>query len=128
MFSFIILIIILVIIGYIVEKRSKAAADLRQKRREEVRELQRAAIAERWEELMDKYGDDEIVERLMNKQYWQGGTTEHVIDALGHPVDVDTKVLKAKTKQVWKYNRLGKNRYALRIHFEQDIVVGWDEQ
>lgn len=40
----------------------------------------------------------------------------------------DQKVLKTKTKEVWKYKPTGKNRYALKITLEDDEVIGWDQK
>lgn len=82
----------------------------------------------RREELIKKYGDAEIVTRIMKKMFWQGQTQEQLRDSLGRPLDTDEKVLKTKTKEVWKYNRVGKNRYGLRITLENGIVVGWDQK
>ena len=48
--------------------------------------------------------------------------------ALTPDLAVDNKVLKTKTKDIWKYNRTGTNRYGLRITVENDIVVGWDKK
>ena len=78
--------------------------------------------------LMEKYGDAELVDRLMRKMFWQGQSEEQLMDSLGRPLDIDQKVLKTKTKEVWKYNRTGKSRYALRITLENGEVVGWDQK
>lgn len=82
----------------------------------------------RRETLMSKYGDREIVDMIMKRMFWQGQTTEQLADSLGRPVDIDRKVLKTKTKEVWKYNQTGKGRFALRITVEDDAVVGWDKK
>ena len=79
-------------------------------------------------ELLAKYGDAEIVDRIINKMFWQGQTPAQLVDSIGNPVDVDRKVLKTKTKEVWKYNETGKGRYALRITVEDGEVVGWDNK
>jgi uncharacterized membrane protein len=78
--------------------------------------------------LMQKYGDEEIVRRLMGRVIWQGETEEQLIDSLGRPIAVDNKVLKTKTKQIWKYNQTAKNRYSLRVTLEDGVVVGWDKK
>ena len=39
------------------------------------------------------------------------------------PAPDDEKVLKTKTKHILKFNPTGKNRYALRITIENDVVV-----
>jgi hypothetical protein len=60
--------------------------------------------------------------------FWQGQTQEQLLDSLGRPADTDTKVLKTKTKEIWKYNRVGKNRFGLRVTVENGVVVGWDKK
>jgi hypothetical protein len=82
----------------------------------------------RREALMRKYGDAEIVDRIMDHRFWQGQTTEQLMDSLGRPADIDEKVFKTKTKQTWKYSPTGKNRFALRITVENGLVVGWDQK
>ncbi|EPQ8526777.1 DUF2845 domain-containing protein [Vibrio vulnificus] len=78
--------------------------------------------------LMTKYGNPEVVDRLMKKTIWEGQTEEQLIDYLGKPLDVDQKVLKTKVKETWKYDKAGKNRYNLRIIVENGFVVGWDKK
>jgi len=46
---------------------------------------------------------------------------------LGRPVEIDHMVYKFKTKQTWKYNRTGKNRFKVRIFLEDGTVVGWKD-
>jgi hypothetical protein len=41
---------------------------------------------------------------------------------------VDEKVLKTKTKSVWKYGYVAKNRYSTKFLIEDEIVVGWELQ
>ena len=82
----------------------------------------------RRDRLMEKYGDVDLVDRLMKKMFWQGQSEEQLIDSIGKPVDIDQKVLKTKIKEVWKYNKTGKGRYALRITLENGSVVGWDKK
>ncbi|MFC1337271.1 MAG: DUF2845 domain-containing protein [gamma proteobacterium symbiont of Clathrolucina costata] len=79
-------------------------------------------------QLMAKYQDEDLVERLMNNYFWQGQSASELIDSLGKPEDVDRKVLKTKTKEVWKYNHQGGKRYGLRITLDNDVVVGWDKK
>lgn len=75
--------------------------------------------------LLDKYGNTDVVERVMNGSVWIGQTAEQLRDARGAPVDVDETVTKAMISQVWKYQRRGQNRYALRVFLDNDVVVGW---
>lgn len=80
------------------------------------------------ERLMAKYCDEALVDKLMKGMFWQGQTEGQLLDSLGHPLDIDQKVLKTKTKEVWKYQETGKNRYALKIILENSEVVGWDQK
>lgn len=82
----------------------------------------------RREALLAKYGDAELVDRIMRRMFWQGQSQEQLVDSLGRPLDIDERVLKTKTKETWKYNRTGKNRFGLRIILENGIVVGWDQK
>lgn len=77
---------------------------------------------------MKKYNNESLVDKLMNGMFWQGQPKGQLIDSLGMPLDVDQKVLKTKTKEIWKYKATGKNRYALKITIEDGEVVGWDKK
>ena len=76
-------------------------------------------------DLMEKYGDEELVERLMAGKVWQGMPEEQLLDSMGKPAGMDQSVLKTKIKETWKYEHEGANRYALRIIVEDGLVVGW---
>ena len=78
--------------------------------------------------LMIKYNDENLVQRLMLGQFWQGQTSEQLTDSLGRPNDKSIQVLKSKTKETWKYQKTGTNRYALKIFIEDGIVIGWDQK
>lgn len=65
---------------------------------------------------------------IMKRMFWQGQTPAQLTDSLGCPVDIDRKIMKTKTREVWKYNETGKGRYALRITIEDGAVVGWDKK
>jgi len=82
----------------------------------------------RRKQLLTKYGDEEIVRRIMKKLIWEGQSKDQLIDSLGRPLDVDQKVLKTKSRETWKYQRTGKNRYRLRVVVENDIVIGWEKR
>ena len=75
--------------------------------------------------LMEKYGDPMLVERLMRREIWEGQTEEQLIDSRGGPSAIDQKILKTKTSNVWKYKRIGRGQYALRVFVENGLVVGW---
>lgn len=86
------------------------------------------AIEARRTALLAKYGDEQVVERIMNRVLWQGESREQLNDSLGAPVDTDEKVLKKCRREVWKYYQTGVNRFGLRITLEDGVVVGWDEK
>lgn len=74
---------------------------------------------------MEKFNDEKIVQAIMAHKYWQGQTAEQLEASLGEPEDIDPEIMKEKKREIWKYDRMGKGRYALRITLENDIVVGW---
>jgi hypothetical protein len=78
--------------------------------------------------LRSKYDDEQIVQKIFQGYFWNGQTEEQLYDSLGPPVDVDTKALKTKTKEVWKYGHRGGNRYGLRITLENGCVSGWENK
>lgn len=78
--------------------------------------------------LQRKYVDREIVNAIVNGRYWIGQTQEQLTDSLGSPEGVDRKVLKTKTKEVWKYRQVRKGQFALRINVEDGVVSGWDKK
>ncbi|MDD4915289.1 MAG: hypothetical protein PHW13_09685 [Methylococcales bacterium] len=78
--------------------------------------------------LRSKYDDEKIVQLIFKGHIWQGQTSEQLQDSLGSPVDIDYKLLKTKSKNIWKYHHRGANRYGLRVTLENDIVIGWDKK
>lgn len=83
---------------------------------------------EKRKRLMDKYGDEVVVNNIMTNSVWIGQNLHQLIDSRGQAEDVDVKVLKTKKKEIWKYGHQGGNRYRLRITIENGIVVGWDSK
>jgi hypothetical protein len=75
-----------------------------------------------------KYHNEELVQKIFNGYLWQGQTEEQLRDAIGEPQAVDRKILKTKTKETWKYQHQGANRFGLRITVEDGYVVGWDKK
>lgn len=78
--------------------------------------------------LQQKYADDEIVRKILDGYFWRGQTQEQLIDSIGRPLAIDSKVLKSSVREVWKYNQMGKNRYSLRVTLENGIVTGWENK
>lgn len=77
---------------------------------------------------MEKYNDQEIVDRVIKGYFWQGQTQEQLIDSMGYPSAKDNKVLKSAVREIWKYHERGKHRYGLKITVENGLVVGWDKK
>ena len=96
-----------------------------EKARKEAQELARKAREDR---IYQKYGHNEIAERIIKGTIWVGETSEQLMDSLGNPIDIDESVLKTKKKEVWKYCQKSANRFGYRIKLENSIVVGWDEK
>jgi hypothetical protein len=90
-------------------------------------EAERAADQQRYHDLASRFGD-EAAQSIMVGQIWVGATADMVIEALGAPADTDERVLKTKTKHVYKYWPTGPNRYAYRVTLEDGVVVGWDDK
>ena len=83
-------------------------------------------VAARLAYLRSKYKDERVVQAVFAQKYWQGQTAEQLLDSLGNPVAIDDKLLKTRTREVWKYERQGVNRYRLRITLDNDEVVAWN--
>lgn len=82
----------------------------------------------RLEYLRSKYHDEEIVQKIIGGFIWQGQSEAQLKDSMGDPVAIDRAVLKTKTKETWKYNQQGVNRFGLRVTVENGYVIGWDKK
>ena len=80
----------------------------------------------RRQRLMSKYGDREVVRRIMKKTIWEGMTTDQLHDCLGKPLDVDERLTKRAHTRVLKYRRTGRGRYGTRVTVREGRVIGWD--
>jgi hypothetical protein len=85
-----------------------------------------AAERTRLSRLSARWGP-EIAQMIVQGQYWRKATAEMIIESLGAPANIREQVLKTKTKTTYCYHPLSAKRYALKIHFENGVVVGWDE-
>jgi hypothetical protein len=90
--------------------------------------FQKEKKAKRKADLLRKYGDANIVEKILSKRIWVGQTKNELLDALGHPFDVDSKLMKTRSREIWKYNPNGKNRFGLRITLDDGRVAAWDSK
>lgn len=78
--------------------------------------------------LRNKYQDEALVQRIYKEYFWENQSAEQLRDSLGPPAAIDNKLLKTKTREIWKYNHQGANRYSLRITVENGYVSGWDQK
>ncbi|MDO4896984.1 MAG: hypothetical protein Q3971_06425 [Moraxella sp.] len=83
---------------------------------------------QRFNGLVDKYGDIQIAQRIMDRAFWQGQTEDQLYDSLGKPDKIDSKVFKNKSTQIWRYDRISKRSFGLSITLENGVVVGWDKK
>ncbi|MCE9609526.1 MAG: hypothetical protein K8R23_04885 [Chthoniobacter sp.] len=85
------------------------------------------AYRQRRRHLIERYGDPEVARRIMRGVLWQGETAEQLRESLGTPADTDEKVLKTKTKEIWKYRPTKRNRFGLKVTLDDGIVTGWEQ-
>lgn len=78
--------------------------------------------------LLGKYGDQEIVDRIMRGGLWQGQTAQQLVDSLGSPLNIDRKIMATRKREIWKYAQTGRGRYALRITLDNDVVIEIDQK
>ena len=77
--------------------------------------------------LESKYGDHEIIKKILNKEIWRGQTKQQLIDSYGDPVSIDEKVEKDKIIEMYKYHQKSKERFGLKVKIEDNIVTGWEK-
>ncbi|MEM1229291.1 MAG: hypothetical protein AAGI15_02050 [Pseudomonadota bacterium] len=82
-------------------------------------------LLRRREALLERYGDEQVVDDLLEQVLWEGETAAQVRDSLGEPQAVDVLPRQTKKKELWKYGHEGGNRYRLRVTLDDDLVVSW---
>ena len=75
--------------------------------------------------LTAKYGSPEEADMILDARIWTGMSADQLLDALGRPEDVDHAVTARKVSEVWKYGRIGQNRYRNRVTVNDGRVAGW---
>ncbi len=81
--------------------------------------------AQREQFLIGKYGAT-IGARLIERSLWVGMTRGELVDGHGEPAAIDQKVLKTKTKEIYKYGQYGANRFRVRVTLENNEVVAFE--
>jgi hypothetical protein len=84
--------------------------------------LKRAA---RRKSLIGKYGSEDLVEMIMDQKIWKGMTSDQLLDSLGKPESVDQEMSARRAREVWKYDRIGENRYRNRVTVDNGQVSAW---
>ncbi|WP_218919037.1 DUF2845 domain-containing protein [Thiomonas intermedia] len=79
-------------------------------------------------QLIAKHGDSTVAENILKKRFWVGQTADQLKDSLGSPAGIGHKSLKTKKREVWKYNKTGKNRYSLRVTLDDGVVTNFDQK
>lgn len=123
--------VVLLVVFLFVRAQSKQRAALAHRQavfaHQQALQAHQMALHQRHLNLVARFGQHNA-DRIMRGQFWQGQTQEMLIEALGHPSDVDVRVMKTKTRSVYKYVWNGANRYGLRITLEDGVVVGWEDK
>lgn len=73
-----------------------------------------------------KYGHTDTAHDIIRRMIWKGQTAEQLVDSLGDPIAVDSKLLQTKSREIWKYGRRGRNQFGTKITIDDGTVVGWD--
>ena len=81
--------------------------------------------AERRVALIAKYGSPDEADMIMDQKIWSGMSSDQLLDSLGKPEGVDQAVNVKKVREVWKYGKIGQNRYRNRITVDNGRVAGW---
>ena len=90
--------------------------------------LRKRAWRARFVRLTEKFGSEQIAQKIMDQMFWEGQTDEQLRESMGTPVAIDSQVLKTKTKEIWKYHQVRKGQFLLRITLEKGKVVGWESR
>ena len=115
------------VLVYVQQRAAKELAALRAAEALEERERREQAEEQRRADLTARFGA-ETCARIMTGQMWVGQTEEQLREALGKPLDVDEKVMKTKTRRIWKYDQTGANRFRTRVILENGLVTGWERK
>jgi multidrug efflux pump subunit AcrA (membrane-fusion protein) len=93
---------------------------------QEERERREQQVAQaRLDDLTRRFGSS-AAHRILQGEVWRGQSVAALLEALGPPADSDQKVMKTKTKTVYKWGHVSGNRYAVRVTVENGFVIGWE--
>lgn len=90
---------------------------------EKRRKLSEEERKKRFDDLIEKYGDQDIVERILRGEVWVGQSGEQVTDALGQPEEVGNRIESSRGEsEVWKYGRTSAKRFSLHVTLKDGFV------
>ncbi len=72
--------------------------------------------------LMRRFGDEDLVRRIMGHELWMGQAEDHLLASLGHPATKHIKQSADGRDETWQYERSD----GLKVMLRGGIVVGWD--
>jgi len=99
----------------------------RRKRKADAAAAEEAARQARANELLQRFGA-ENTRKILDGQLWVGATSDMVMAMLGPPPWKEERILKTKTKTIYKYFQTGLNRFALRVTLDDGVVVKWEDK
>lgn len=112
---------------HVLTLQQRSAARLLPSNAEIERQRMEEELALRTAYLVEKY-DDQIAQAILKGKIWEGMTAAQLFDSAGEPEAIDQKYMNSKSREVWKYDHEGSNRYLLRVTLENGLVVGWDSR
>ncbi|PMY37311.1 hypothetical protein C1Y35_19690 [Pseudomonas sp. GW456-L14] len=115
-------------VRHLLSKQQREAARLLPSKAEVERQRKAEELTLRTAYLSEKYGNDAVVQAILSQKIWEGMTAAQLFDSAGEPEAIDQKYMKTKSREVWKYDHQGSNRYLLRVTLEDGLVVGWDSK
>ena len=75
-------------------------------------------------DLIAKYGDQEIAERILRGEVWVGQSDEQIIDVLGQPDEIGNRIESSRGgSEVWRYGRTSAKRFSLHITLKDGCVT-----
>lgn len=112
-----------------IEKETREQEEVRIKQRAcyELEEQQRLESEIRKSEarnsdLWETYGDDEIVKKILGRQIWIGMTADQLSASKGTPAEISSKESIRTKIEIWKYDQIRTNSYALKITLKDGVV------
>lgn len=104
------------------KKEREAAEKARLKAKEEKEKAQLAALNKRRTALIQRYGSQEVAEKIIAKKIWIGMTDKMARDSWGAPNDINRTVTAYGTSEQWVYDKM-----KTYLYFENGILTSWQD-